>query len=129
MSKRKTSVCCHGRINKNSAFQVFGKTLLLIRCMEMSLFSQKTQDVHGFGILFPSETVRLSKTITVVSEKGQQKQEGGKEQEREGRVMLINPSGALATGRHCSERFANIHSRVSIVSFSVLQIRKLRQEI
>lgn len=95
MSKRKISVCCHGRINKNSAFQVFGKTLLLIRCMEMRLFSQKTQAAHGFGILFPSETVRWSKTVTVVSEKGQQQPEGGKEQEGAGSVKLINPSERL----------------------------------
>lgn len=84
MSKRKISVCCHGRINKNSAFQVFGKTLLLIRCTEMRLFSQKTQAVRGFGILFPSETVRWRKTVTVVPEKGQQP-EGRKEQEEAGR--------------------------------------------
>lgn len=34
-------------------FKCSEKTLLLIRCVEWSLFSQKAQDVRGFGFLFP----------------------------------------------------------------------------
>lgn len=34
-------------------FKCSAKTLLLIRCVEWSLFSQKAQNVRGFGFLFP----------------------------------------------------------------------------
>lgn len=45
----------------------------------------------------------------IVSGKGQQKQEAGKGRKSGGRIMLINTHRALASGRHRSECFADIH--------------------
>lgn len=54
---------------------MFGKTLLLIRYMVISLFAQKAQDVHGVGFLSQAGAVRLSKTVTM-SGKGRGSRKG-----------------------------------------------------
>lgn len=82
MSQRKVSFCSPRRINKHSECQVLAKTLLLIRCVERSLFSQKAQDMGGFGFFFsPGWAVGLNENITV-SRKGQEKQGWGLEERK-----------------------------------------------